>query len=598
MARLYVKLAFSGLRRRRLQAALTVAVVAAAAAALTVAHGLGRVADDPWERTFEATNGAHVTATTLGAGPDLSPLERLPGVAASSGVLPLAQTVVVRDGKRLGLLLFGVDATRPSVARPLLDTGAWPRPGGVVLERSFARFHGLAVGDRLATVGSRATLRVDGIALTSDGEPYPRSQPGRAFALRGTLELVSPDRARWGAFLGVRLDDPERTQPFMLAAFRAAAGAANLSDWKADRADAVDEARTVRVILGVYSVLLLLAGGAVLATLIGGRVLAQVRELGLLKAAGLTPMQVTRLVLLEQLALGAAGAAVGLVVGTIVTPLFVAESASLLNASQTPAVTAWTVIFVFGVVVAGVVASTLVPAHRATRRTTAALLSGPRPRFRRSRLACALAHDRLPLAAQVGARESLAQPSRVVLTALSAAVTVASVVGTLAMEASLDAGGTTATGPAPPGLPPPLWDPVDAGADDVATLRPVVYGLDVVLLVIGLSNLAAALLLGVRERVRDLGLLKAIGLTPAQVTATFLTSQTLVAVLAGIAGIPLGLGLFRLAVAVDGADAWTYPSWWSLALLVPGTAAVVLATAAPLARRAAAVRVVEALRYE
>ena len=40
-------------------------VVAAAAATLTVALCVGRVADRPWERTFEATNGAHVTGSNV-----------------------------------------------------------------------------------------------------------------------------------------------------------------------------------------------------------------------------------------------------------------------------------------------------------------------------------------------------------------------------------------------------------------------------------------------------------------------------------------------------------------------------------------------------
>jgi ABC-type antimicrobial peptide transport system permease subunit len=45
-------------------------------------------------------------------------------------------------------------------------------------------------------------------------------------------------------------------------------------------------------------------------------------------------------------------------------------------------------------------------------------------------------------------------------------------------------------------------------------LRPVVYGTDLVLLVIGFVNLLTTLMLGVRERERDFGVFKVLGVTP------------------------------------------------------------------------------------
>ena len=75
MPRLLAKLAFAGLGRRRLQAILTVLVVATATAAFAIALGVSSVAERPFERTFEATRGAHVTATTFSgrlSGPGVS----------------------------------------------------------------------------------------------------------------------------------------------------------------------------------------------------------------------------------------------------------------------------------------------------------------------------------------------------------------------------------------------------------------------------------------------------------------------------------------------------------------------------------------------
>jgi ABC-type antimicrobial peptide transport system permease subunit len=182
------------------------------------------------------------------------------------------------------------------------------------------------------------------------------------------------------------------------------------------------------------------------------------------------------------------------------------------------------------------------------------------------------------------------------LTVLSLALTVAAVVATLGMEASLS---LPATEPPPPlspaGVPPPVDS--DAGADTL--LRPVVYSLDAVLLFVGLVNLVATVLLAVRERIRDMGVLKAIGVTPSQLGRSVLASQGIVGMIAALVGIPLGLGLFRLAVGLTGgSDDFAYPAWWSLVVVPPAIVAAVLVLTYPLARHAAGIRVSEALRYE
>ena len=69
-------------------------VVAAAASALTIALGIDRVADRSWERTFEATNGAHATLLAPPGDLDVAAIERLPGVAASTGDVGFVQSDV------------------------------------------------------------------------------------------------------------------------------------------------------------------------------------------------------------------------------------------------------------------------------------------------------------------------------------------------------------------------------------------------------------------------------------------------------------------------------------------------------------------------
>lgn len=604
MTRLFATLAFAGIRHRRLQSALTLIVVASAAAALTVAFGVGRVADRPFERTFEQTQGAHITAVGFrDADADLESLERLPEVVASTGVQPWVVSSFRNDGELFGIRLVGVpdDPEAVAVSRPLLEDGTWPTAGQVLLERSFARFLGLDTGDRLVLGRGATPVVVSGIAVVPSGEPYPQTQPGMAFGLERTIASIQPDRSAWARILGLRIQDPEAAPAVARRAQNSLGRAVEVSPWTEERDEAAEMGRTVTVIVGIFSALLLLAGAAVLATLVSGRVVSQIRDVGLLKTAGLTPGQVARVFLVEQLGLALVGCLLGLLLGRLATPLFTSRSAALLNASETPPLDAVTVAFVLAIVLVAVAVSTAVPTLRAGRRTTAEALhgglSGAAGRSRLGRLADRLG---LPVPAALGARASFARPGRTALTAFSLALTVSSVVATLGMEASLDV--ASVPPPAPPlaeGLDTPAWDPVDDDAGEGATLRPIVYGLDGVLLFVGLVNLVATIILAVRERVRDLGVLKAVGLTPRQVGGSVLSSQAVVATLAALAGIPLGLGLFRLGIEMaGGSDEFAYPAWWQLVVVAPAIVAAVVVLTVPFARRAASIRVADALRYE
>jgi putative ABC transport system permease protein len=98
---------------------------------------------------------------------------------------------------------------------------------------------------------------------------------------------------------------------------------------------------------------------------------------------------------------------------------------------------------------------------------------------------------------------------------------------------------------------------------------------DFAVTVIGFSSVLAVLLstvaalgvfntvvLNVRERRRDLGMLKSIGMTPRQVVAMVLASMALLGAVGGILGIPLGVLAHRYVVpaAADGARV-ALPGW-------------------------------------
>jgi putative ABC transport system permease protein len=109
--------------------------------------------------------------------------------------------------------------------------------------------------------------------------------------------------------------------------------------------------------------------------------------------------------------------------------------------------------------------------------------------------------------------------------------------------------------------------------------------------------------MSVRERNRDLALLKAVGVTPGQVTLSVLVGTVLVAVVGYAIGLPVGLmGISLLMDMVTrgmGFGPLQAPvNQVGLALLLPGVLLVSIVSAALPAHRAGQVSVVQALRYE
>ncbi|MGK5557891.1 FtsX-like permease family protein [Actinomadura kijaniata] len=112
--------------------------------------------------------------------------------------------------------------------------------------------------------------------------------------------------------------------------------------------------------------------------------------------------------------------------------------------------------------------------------------------------------------------------------------------------------------------------------------------------------------LDTRERARDLGVLRALGMTPWQVTAMVLTSVAGLGLVAGAAGVPLGLALHARVLPVMGESAGTgLPAEVMepydpplLAVLLLGGLAIATAGALLPATWAARIRTASALRTE
>ncbi|MFZ3468399.1 FtsX-like permease family protein [Streptomyces sp. 4.24] len=153
---------------------------------------------------------------------------------------------------------------------------------------------------------------------------------------------------------------------------------------------------------------------------------------------------------------------------------------------------------------------------------------------------------------------------------------------------------------ADPGLRANVAGSVNAATTTVVGFSSVFTILLTLVSSIGVFN---TVLLNTRERRRDLGMLKSIGMTPRQVVAMTVTSVTGIGLVGGLLGIPLGMVAHRLVVDHVGIvsfpesmkDVWHAPQL--TAMLCAGVAIAVVGALVP-ARSAARMTISAALHTE
>ncbi|MFJ3540074.1 FtsX-like permease family protein [Streptomyces sp. NPDC090109] len=151
-----------------------------------------------------------------------------------------------------------------------------------------------------------------------------------------------------------------------------------------------------------------------------------------------------------------------------------------------------------------------------------------------------------------------------------------------------------------PGLRASVADSGNAGTTTVVTFSAVFTVLLSLVASLGVFN---TVLLNTRERRRDLGMLKSIGMTPRQVVAMTVTSVAGLGAVGGLLGIPLGIVAHRLVVDNVGVvdlpehvkDVWHVTGL--AAMLLAGVAIAVLGALAP-ARSAARMTIASVLHTE
>jgi putative ABC transport system permease protein len=445
--------AWSEVRRRRLQSAVTVVMVALASGTITLGINLLLESRSPYDRAFQAQNGAHLRVYYDGRRVTPGQLASTPtGIGASSFAGPWPNvyvTLLHRESSsgqsRHQLDLVGRDDPQGPAELLRLASGRWVQaPGEIVVTRAFAAANRISLGDRLVSLhtADKPALTVVGQAIdisqTVAGSDYSSVQSISRAQRAWVLPSQATDLAGGGGLgyeMAYRFGGPPtqaqlRDDMGRLRASLPAGAISGSSNYLVTRDAYQADNQFLLVLLLAFGFFALVASLATVVNLVLGTVLAGYRDIGISKALGFTPLQVVASLVGAMTIPALAGCAVGIPAGAALSLPLVDQAAQKLNLPSPAAVSPLAALLALGGILIGVVAAAALPALRAGRMSAVqAIAVGGAPRSPQAwRPSHRLQRLRLPRPVSLGAGDAFARPLRGGLTVLAVLVGVTTVV--------------------------------------------------------------------------------------------------------------------------------------------------------------------------
>ncbi|MGH3291833.1 MAG: FtsX-like permease family protein, partial [Trebonia sp.] len=278
-------------------------------------------------------------------------------------------------------------------------------------------------------------------------------------------------------------------------------------------------------------------------------------------AVGGTPGLVAMVLLFEHVLLALCAAGIGLLAGWVAAPLLSGPGAGLVGTAGAPPLGAYSIGLVAAMALGVAVLATFVPAIRAARvSTVSALDDAARTPRRRASVVAISAH--LPATLLLGTRMAARRPRRLVLSALSVAVTASGIVAVLVVHTTGADGGFLTPG-----------NPQNLRLDQVTSV------ISVMLIVLAAVNAIFIAWSTALEARHSSALARALGATPRQVSTGLAMAQMFPALAGAFLGIPGGVGIYD--VANNGGSTTVPPAWWLVAMVLGAVAVVAVLTVIP-----------------
>jgi putative ABC transport system permease protein len=440
------------LRGRRLSAGSVMLVVALATTLIGLALAVFGSAQAPFDRLFTQLNGAHlwVYYPSAPTQAQIDAVTHAPNVAASTGLEEgTGNAAVLLASQKFDTYLQTFPIQQPAIGQLLITQGhalASNDPDGVIINQQFADAQHLRVGEKVSLVTPQGPARVHVRGLSIDVNQVSGNETTQAtiYLLRTTFEHLYPQPDRW--VMGLRLVDPSalgQTTQTILQRLQAQGYSDKTLwdvDWLSYREVFSSSSRLTAILLLSFGIVGLVAAGVIVANLVIGQVLAQQRDLGILKAVGFTPLQLVRTLVLEYLLLGLLGAVAGLVLVGLIAPSLLAALGASLGVPVPPHYDLGTGALMLAGVLLVVAVCAVLPAWRAglTRIVDAIQPGGALPKGGRARLAGLMFGSGLSVVLALGMRGITARPLRALLVSLTLLLGVMTAVFGLGFGATLD----------------------------------------------------------------------------------------------------------------------------------------------------------------
>jgi putative ABC transport system permease protein len=423
--------------------------IVSAATLLTLALATLLNLSEPYRRSFETLNAAHLWLyfdRGRMRARDVERIEALPGIVESTG-LRYSKTSRVRIGDTRVWVSVRMLPPQPRVNQLLIQAGRdlLPHEEEVLASRDLDDLYGLAVGETLGLDrydGERIELPVIGLAYNPMWDTYRNTQPPYVYVNEDTMRMLYPDETLWSWSMGVRLADPEAVDATLAQIKRILPqdAVAGHTDWHDVQRSANFGARLNFILLGAFSVFAILATVLVIVSSISSFVLSQFRQVGVLKAVGFTRRQVLLLYTGQYLAMGLVGTPLGLLLGIALAPLPLRNIASSLSTTFRPPLNPWIVALVLTLLPLVIVLATLRSASRAAEANIVkAIATGaeapPKRTFWIARLAQRLG---APMPLVLGLNDVFAKPLRSLMTGLNLTLGVIGIVFGLTLNETIE----------------------------------------------------------------------------------------------------------------------------------------------------------------
>ncbi len=408
--------------RRRVQSVVMGLTTLLAVSASVLAAGLLVASQEPFDKGFAKQQGAHLTAAfdpaLVGSGA-VAATAAAAGATASAGPFRTVSLSPTTVGGGVGIppgvtlppaaLVGRADAGGP-VDRLDLTEGRWATATGeIVWAAGKVPFR---VGDRItfADAPGAPTLTVVGLARSVGGSAEAWTTPEQLAALvaegAGGYQMLY-------RFADAATDAQLAAHKSAVAAAVPADALTGATSYLTVKRAAERMAATFVPFVVAFGVLGLCMSVLIIGVVVSGSVGAATRRIGILKAVGFTPAQVTRAYVGQALIPAAVGTVLGVALGNVAAvPVLADESEAFGTAPMT--IEPWVSVVVPLVALVVVAATAFFPALRAGRlRTVDALSVGRTPAAGRGRTARRLL-GRLPVARPVslGLANPFTSPAR------------------------------------------------------------------------------------------------------------------------------------------------------------------------------------------